>query len=239
MQSNIYVSLSGQLSLLKRLETVAQNIANVGTPGYRSERISFEEILTPSGDAETSFVSKGRSFISTQSGALEKTGNPLDVAVNGNAWLGILTPVGVAYTRDGRMTMSPTGELLSVKGFPVVDVGGSPLLINANGSPPAIGKDGTLVQDGVNLGRIGLFSIPADSNFRREENGSVIPDQPAEPALDFNSVSVAQGYIEKSNTDPVMEMTRLISIQRTFDAISNSIAETEEGLANAIRTLGG
>ena len=80
---------------------------------------------------------------------------------------------------------------------------------------------------------------PADSNLRRQHDGGVIPDQPAEPALDFNSVSVAQGFIEKSNTNPVMEMTRLISIQRTFDAISNSVAETEEGLANAIRTLGG
>lgn len=90
MQSNIYVAVSGQLSLLKRLETVAQNIANVGTPGYRTERVSFEEILSRSGDASTSFVSEGQTFISKQSGALEKTGNPLDVAVNGDAWLGLL-----------------------------------------------------------------------------------------------------------------------------------------------------
>ena len=239
MQSNIYVAVSGQLSLLRRLETVAQNIANLGTAGYRTERVSFEEILSRSGDATTSFVSEGRTFISKQSGALDKTGNPLDVAVNGEAWLGLLTPTGVAYTRDGRMTISPTGELLSAQGFPIVDVGGSPLQINANGSPPAIGKDGSLVQDGVNLGRIGLFTIPAGSNLRRQDIGGVIPDQPAEPALDFNSVSIAQGFIERSNTNPVMEMTRLISIQRTFDAISNSVAETEEGLANAIRTLGG
>lgn len=238
MQSNVYVSISGQLALLKRLETVAQNIANLGTTGYRAERVSFEEILSETADAATSFASEGRTYISTVSGALEKTGNPLDIAVNGNAWLGISTPAGLAYTRDGRINLSPTGELLSAKGFPFVDAGGSPLQINASGPGPSIGKDGSIVQGGISLGRVGLFTIPEGAGLRRFENGSVIPDQPAEAALDYNSVSIAQGFLEKSNTEPVMEMTRLISIQRTFDAISNGVAETEEGLANAIRTLG-
>lgn len=239
MQSNLYVSLSGQLSLLKRLETVANNVANLATPGYRAERISFQEVLSEGAKNDTSFVSRGRAYIATESGPLEKTGNPLDVAVNGNAWFGINTPGGVAYTRDGRMSMSATGELLSVQGFPFVDAGGSPLQLEANGPSPSIGRDGSIVQGGRTLGRIGLFSIPQDADLRRGENGSVFSNRPAEPALDFNAVSVAQGFIEKSNSNPVMEMTRLISIQRNFDAISNAIADTEEGLANAIRTLGG
>ncbi len=152
MQSNIYVSLSGQLALLKRLDSVAQNIANLGTPGYRAERISFAEVLSKTAEENTSFVTEGRTFISRKSGPLENTGNPLDIAVSGNAWLGISTPAGIAYTRDGRMTMSPTGELLSTGGFPVVDAGGSPIQIDANGPPPAIGKDGSILQGGTNLG---------------------------------------------------------------------------------------
>lgn len=238
MQSNLYVSLSGQLSLLKRLEAVAHNVANLSTPGFRAERISFEEVLSKSATDNTSFVSEGRSFLSTVSGPMEKTGNPLDLAVNGDAWFAINTPGGTAYTRDGRMSLSTTGELLSVQGFPFLDAGGSPLQINASGPPPTIGRDGTIVQGQQTLGRIGLFSIRPDATLRRSPNGSVIPSRPAEPALDFNSVSVAQGFIERSNSNPVMEMTRLISIQRTFDAISNVVSDTEEGLANAIRTLG-
>lgn len=238
MQSNIYVSLSGQLSLLKRLESVAQNVANLATPGYRAERISFDEVLATTGDRDTSFVSEGRTFLSTETGPLEKTGNPLDLAINGDAWLAIATPGGIAYTRDGRLNMSTTGDLLSVKGFPVLDVGGSPVQIDGNGPSPTIAKDGTIVQAGRTVGRIGLFTIDATGDLQRGENASVIPAKPAEPALDFNRVSLAQGYIEKSNAEPVMEMTRLIAIQRNFDAISAAVTATEDGLNNAIRTLG-
>ena len=93
MQSNIYVAVSGQLSLLKRLETVAQNIANVGTPGYRTERVSFEEILSRSGDASTSFVSEGQTFISKQSGALQD-GEPTRCRSQRRRLAGSLTPAG-------------------------------------------------------------------------------------------------------------------------------------------------
>lgn len=239
MQSNIYVSLSGQLALLKRLESVAHNVANLSTPGFRAERVSFEELMTRQTDQTTSFVSEGRTFLSTQSGALEKTGSPLDIAINGDAWVGLQTPEGVAYTRDGRFTMSPEGELLSVRGHRLVDVGGSPIQIDANGPPPSIGRDGTVSQAGRVVATIGLFRMPEGAALRRSDNSAVVPDRPAEPELDFNRSSIAQGFIEKSNTEPVHEMTRLIALQRNFEAMSNAVSDVEEGLANAIRTLGG
>lgn len=239
MQSNIYVSLSAQAALLKRLESVAQNIANVSTPGYRAERISFQELVSQETVRPTSFVAPGRTFLSTVSGALEKTGNPLDIAVNGDAWLGLATPAGMAYTRDGRFRMTPDGELQSVQGFRLVDIGGSPLQIDPNGPAPSIAKDGTLSQAGRTVGTIGLFSIPADATLKRFANGSVVPDRAAGPQLDFNAVAITQGFLERSNVEPVLEMTRLIAIQRRFDALTNAVADVESGLENAIRTLGG
>ena len=238
MQSNIYVSLSAQMALLKRLESVAHNVANLSTPGYRAERVSFEEMLTRQSSQSTSFVSEGRSFVATESGALEKTGNPLDIAVNGDAWLGLESPAGVIYTRDGRFTMSAEGELLSIKGFRLVDVGGNPIQIDANGPPPSIGRVGTVTQAGQVVATIGMFRMPEGTNLRRYENSAVVPDRPAEEELDFNRSSIAQGFIERSNTEPVHEMTRLITLQRTFEAISSAAGDVEEGLSNAIRTLG-
>lgn len=230
--------MSAQLALLKRMESVAQNVANVSTPGYRAERISFQEALSVQPDRPTSFVGSGQTFLSAQPGALEKTGNPYDIAVNGDAWIGVSTPQGIAYTRDGRFSLSPQGELVSVQGFALVDLGSSPIQIDTAGRAPSIGKDGSISRDGQTLAQIGLFQIPPDAQLRREANGSVIPDSPAQPQLDFNAASIAQGYIEKSNVEPVKEMTRLIAIQRNFDAISNAVSDVEEGLTSAIRTLG-
>jgi len=238
MQSNLYISLSAQLALLKRMEGVAQNVANVSTPGYRAERISFQEYLSRQPGPATSFVQSGQTYLSSRAGALEKTSNPYDIAVNGDGWLGISTPQGLAYTRDGRFNLSPQGELLSVQGFPLTDIGGSPIQIDASGRAPSIGKDGSISRDGQTIATIGLFRIPPEARLRRGENGSVVPDRPAEPQIDFNAASISQGYIEKSNVEPVKEMTHLITIQRNFDAISNAVNELEDGLSSAIRTLG-
>lgn len=238
MQSNLYISLSAQLALLKRMEGVAQNVANVSTPGYRAERISFQEYLSRQPGLTTSFVQSGQTYLSSQAGALEKTGNPYDIAVNGDAWLGISTPQGIAYTRDGRFSLSPQGELLSVQGFPLIDIGDSPIQIDTGGRVPSIGKDGSISRDGRTIATIGLFRIPPDAQLRRGENGSVVPDRPAEPQIDFNAASISQGYVERSNVEPVKEMTHLITIQRNFDAISNAVSEIEDGLSSAIRTLG-
>jgi len=238
MQSNLYISLSAQLALLKRMEGIAQNVANVSTPGYRAERISFQEYLSRQPGPATSFVQAGQTYLSSRAGALEKTGNPYDIAVNGDGWLGISTPQGIVYTRDGRFSLSPQGELLSVQGFPLIDIGGSPIQIDASGRTPSIGKDGSISRDGQTIATIGLFRIPPEAHLRRGENGSVVPDRPAEPQIDFNAASISQGYIEKSNVEPVKEMTHLITIQRNFDAIANAVSELEDGLSSAIRTLG-
>lgn len=238
MQSNIYVSLSGQIALLKRLETVAQNVANTASAGYRAERVSFAEILSPNTDKQVSYAGKGQSYISTESGPLEHTGNPLDIAVRGDAWLGISTPGGIAYSRDGRLRMTAEGNLETIGGYALVDVGGAPIQLNPDGGHPTISKEGAVSQGSTVVGTIGLFQIPNGAGLTRSRDGSVKPDQPARPQIDFSSAGVVQGFIERSNVDPVGEMTRLITIQRTFDSIANAVSDVENGLDEAIRSMG-
>ena len=121
MQSGLYVTLSGQVALEKRLKTVASNIANMNTIGYRGDGVRFEAQLAKAGDSTVAFAGNGADFISRQSGAVNKTGNPLDVAVQGDAWLAIKTPAGIVYTRDGRLTINETGEVTTLNGFSVLD----------------------------------------------------------------------------------------------------------------------
>jgi flagellar basal-body rod protein FlgF len=238
MQPSLYVSLSGQLSLMRRLETLSHNVANVTTGGFRAEEIKFDQLLSDKTDSPTAFVSAGSTYISRKAGEVTRSDNPLDVAVTGDAWLAFQDQGGTVYTRDGRMTMTPEGELRTLTGRPVLDVGGAPIQLNPNGGTPTIASDGTITQGGQQMGALGLFTIPAQANLTRHENSGVIPDMAAQPALDFTRVGILQGYSEQSNVNPVSEISRLIQIQRSFDSISNTMSAAEETLSSAVRTLG-
>jgi flagellar basal-body rod protein FlgF len=238
MQPSLYVSLSGQIALERRLETIAHNLANTSTAGFRAEEVKFSTIVSRVPPDPAAFATSNGTFISRRAGELVQTQNPLDVAVRGDAWLSIDVNGQQAYTRDGRMQMSPTGDLQTLNGHPILDVGGAPITVDPQGGPLQISADGTIVQNGRQLGALGLFRIPEEAKLTRVENSGVVPDQPAEPALDFSRVGVVQGFIERSNVNAVMEMTHLIAVQRSFEALTNSIATTEQTHLEGIRTLG-
>jgi flagellar basal-body rod protein FlgF len=238
MQSNLYVSLSAQMSLQKRLETIAHNVANASTAGFRAEEIKFDSVLSQTAPDPVAFASAGTSFISRKSGEYVKTDNALDVALEGEAWLGIQTPAGRVFTRDGRMRMTDAGELQTLNGHAVQDAGGAPIRLDPNAGPPQIARDGTITQNSRQVGALGLFAIDPKANLTRFENSGVLPDRPAAPVLDFSKAGIQQGFIERANVNPVHEITRLIMVQRAFEAVTASIKDAESSLTDAIRTLG-
>ena len=119
MQNGLYVALSAQVALQKRLETVAANVANMNTVGYRADGVTFSEQLAKAGDANLSYVSPGQDYVSKKSGALIPTGNPLDVAIQGEGWFAVNAGGSTIYTRDGRMKLSDTGALQNLNGAAV------------------------------------------------------------------------------------------------------------------------
>lgn len=237
MQSSLYVSLSSQMAFQRRLETIANNVANASTPGFRREEIKFEAMLNNSASESVAFASTGDTFIKRDPGQITRTGNPLDVAVQGDAWFALQTPSGVVYTRDGRMQMTAEGELQSVDGYPILDVGGAAIQVNPNAGPIKIANDGMITQNDMQFGAIGLFTIDQRAKLSRFENSGVVPDTPAVPALDFNRVGVVQGHIEGSNVNPMWEMSQLIMASRNYDAVSTSINQSEDSLREAIKAL--
>lgn len=237
MQSGLYVALSSQMSIQKRLETIANNVANAATPGFRREEIKFEAMLSNSSSESVAFASPGDSYIKRDPGQMIRTGNPLDVAVQGDAWFALQTPSGVVYTRDGRMQMTAEGELQSVAGYPILDAGGAAIQVNPNAGPIQISNDGMITQNELQLGAIGLFTIDPTAKLSRFENSGVIPDIPGAPTLDFNKVGVVQGHIEGSNVNPMWEMSQLIMTSRSYDAVSKSVDQSEDSLREAIKAL--
>jgi flagellar basal-body rod protein FlgF len=238
MQSGLYVTLSAQIALERRLTTIAANVANQSTPGYRAEEIDFTTLVSRAGDTPVAFPSQGDTYISRRPGVPTKTDAPLDVAIQGEAWLALQTPAGTVYTRDGRMRMLENGALQSIDGYPVLDAGNSPILLEPDGGPPSIARDGMISQNGRQIGAIGLFSLDEAAGLKRYANSGVISNKPATPVLDFTRNGVAQGYVEGANVNPVLEMAKLIAISRAFDNISSALAGSESSLKDAIKTLG-
>lgn len=238
MQNGLYVAVSAQVSLEKRLETIADNIANMNTVGFRATGVSFEAQLRKAGDASFHYVSSGEDYISRRLGGLVKTGNPLDFAVQGDGFFAIQTPDGIAYTRDGRARIDESGMLKTLNGDALLDAGGAPIMVETDGGDLIVSSDGMITQNDRQVGALGLFAIPADAKLTRTENSGVKTDKPAEAVLDFTRDGVVQGEVENANVDPVREMARLIQVTRAFDGVAAQLSQSESSLADAIKALG-
>lgn len=238
MQNGLYVALSSQIALENRLNTIADNVANANTVGFRATSVKFEDLVHGTGEKSMDFVTQGSTYLSEATGPLRQTENPYDFAIRGDAWFGISTPAGTIMTRDGRFTMLETGALVTVEGYPVLDAGGAAIVLDPREGAPTAGADGTLRQNGQLVGAIGLFEFDPGPNFTRYGNSGVVPDTPPQPLVDRSDVGVVQGFVEDSNVNPVKEMTRLIMVQRAFDNAAALIRESEASYSDAIKTLG-
>jgi flagellar basal-body rod protein FlgF len=238
MQNGLYVGVSAQVALERRLETIADNIANMNTVAYRATGVSFEAEMAKAGDAKLDYVSTGSDYLSLRSGGLVKTDNALDFAVQGDGWFGIQTPRGPAYTRDGRARIDESGTLRTLNGDAILDAGGAPILVDQTGGPLTVSADGMITQNGAQVGALGLFAIDPKATLKRTGNSGVLPDKPATAILEFTRDGVVQGAVESSNVDPVREMTRLIDVTRAFDGVAAEASQSEASLQEAIKTLG-
>ncbi|MCC0025479.1 MAG: flagellar basal-body rod protein FlgF [Zhengella sp.] len=239
MQVGTYVGLSSQIAIERRLDTLADNVANSGTVGFRATRIQFHEALQGTGQDATAFVTEGKTYIDERSGGLTQTGNPLDFAVRGNGWFAVQTDAGMVLTRDGRFSLNPEGVLVNIDGDPVLDPGGAAIQLNPAGGGITAGKDGFLYQNGQLVGSLGLYTFEPGGDVNRYGASGIIPATPPVPVVDRPDIGAVQGFIEESNVDPVREMTRLIMLQRTFDSVATMIKDADSSLNSAVQLLGG
>nr|WP_295469563.1 flagellar basal-body rod protein FlgF [Mesorhizobium sp.] len=238
MQDSLYVALSSQIALERRLNTIADNVANAGTVGFRATQIKFEDVLSGTGPEATAFVSTGGTYLSQAKGGFRATENPFDFAVRGDAWFALDTPAGQVMTRDGRFSMLQTGQIVSVEGYPVLDASGTALQLDPAAGAPVVSADGFIRQDGQQVGAFGLFSFEPGENFTRFANSGVLANGTQQPVVDRTDSGVLQGFVEDSNVNPVLEMTRLIMVQRAFESAGSAMKQTEQTFADAVKTLG-
>lgn len=239
MQSGLYVALSSQISLEKRLNTIADNLANMNTVGFRATQLKFDDVATQADGTKVDYVSTGEEYLSDANGGLMQTKNPLDFAAKGNTWFSIDTPSGNAITKDGRFTMLETGSLVTLEGYPVLDAGGGPIQLNPLEGPPTSSQDGILYQNNKPVATLGLFEANVGPNFTRVGNSAVIPTETPQAVVNRIDAGVVQGFVEESNVNPVLSMTQMMTISRTFDYVTQLMRDGEASIGDAIKTLGG
>lgn len=238
MDRLIYTAMTGAKHLLGRQAVVAQNLANAATNGYRAAQGAYRAVPVIGEGLETrAFVVDSTIGASFASGALQRTGRDLDVAVQGAGWIAVQTDQGEAYTRDGSLQVSANGVLQTRSGRNVLGEGG-PISIPPD-STIAIAGDGTVSamtppKTVTTVGRIKLVN-PDERQLVRGGDG--LFRTPAGTAEADPAVRLANGTVESSNVNVVEEMITMISLARQFDLQMQLLNNAEKNASQASRIL--
>lgn len=243
MTETSYIGLSLAATLQRQLDITANNIANANTAGYKGEHVLFESYLqkdVPIGQDAASFVNDSGSYIDTRAGALSQTGNPLDVALNGDGWFGYRTPEGQqAYGRDGSFTLDAQGNLLTTSGATVLNEGGAPIVLPTDGiGELSISEDGSISGIGTGpLDKIGVFQIPDIQSYSRIGSNMMTAPEGAAAPRPAEGTQVVQGALELSNVNPIREMTRLIDVQRAYERTNTLMGNADTLRSDTLRRI--
>lgn len=238
--SGIYILTSRMMGQVKSMNIVADNVANANTTGYKRQEMSFREIeggkkLHPAGRFTTDLPLR---YVFTN-GGLEKTDNPLDVALEGDGFFAIQGPNGgeIKYTRDGQFGLDAAGNLVTSRGERVLDSNNAPINI-PEGAQIVIAKDGSIgTREGL-LAQLGIFTFADNQQLVRAGGSVYINPQRvvATPATPEN-VTVKQGFMESSNVNPIEETVNMTEALRSYQSTLRSLNTLEDLENRAIREL--
>ena len=237
MDTTGYVALTRQSGLLKELQAVANNIANISTTGFRREGIVFaEEVQALNTEGGSVAMTSARvRFTDRSAGSLTQTSGMFDLAISGPGFFMLETPGGERLTRAGSFSVNGEGDLASMTGHRVLDSGGSPIFISPDAGRVGIAKDGTVSIAGRPTAQIGIFEVENPGALMRQDGVMFSSESEAVPA---ESSTILQGFIEGSNVDAVSEMAHLIEVQRAYELGQKLLDGEDERIRSSIRTLG-
>ena len=236
MENGYYTTLNRQIGLLRDAQTVAQNIANISTTGYRAERIEFSEFVNNLGPDEPSLSMADGAARATDltQGELRQTNGTFDLAIEGEGFFLVGTPDGDRLTRAGAFSLSSEGSLTSPDGALLLDAGGAPVFVPPNATAISVGPDGTVSADGEPVAQLGLWTANS-LRMTREDGVRFNPNGP--PEL-IDGGRILQGFVERSNVDAVTQMAKLIQTQRAYELGQSFLDREDERVSTAIRLIG-
>jgi flagellar basal-body rod protein FlgF/flagellar basal-body rod protein FlgG len=227
MDSGYYAAMTGLVARTQALDIAATNLANAQTPGYRAEQEYFRSVLlgpdaedSQLGQAVNNFGLLGGDRLILAQGALNQTGNPLDLAIQGEGFFMVQSPNGSRYTRDGGFHRSPAGLLVTAAGEPVLSAAGK--LIPVPPGEVSVGADGALSVAGGVVATGGGYSFPAGTQLTPEGANRYVAPEGAEPALARNA-AIHQGTIEAANQDTIQGTLDMTVIQRQAEMMQKAL----------------
>ena len=226
MDSGYYAACAGLAAQTQALELVANNLANLGTAGYRGQQATFQSLVAGGGTvpwnplnaAVNDFGVLGGSRVDLTPGSLAATGNPLDMGVAGPGFLVVQSAEGTVYTRNGGFHTTPTGQLMTAQGDAVLGEQGPITLPNG---AVAVSADGTISVDGAVAAKLRVAEFAPNTSLRAL--GNALYAAPAGSELPAASSSIRQGVLENSNVSPVEGAVQLIGIQRNAEMLQRAL----------------
>ncbi|OGQ88313.1 MAG: flagellar basal-body rod protein FlgF [Deltaproteobacteria bacterium RIFOXYD12_FULL_56_24] len=217
----------------QRLNQVTNNLANVDTPGFKKETVTFDEMLYQVSRSRQR-VGKGLNINTVhQQGVVQQTDAPLDLAISGEGFFRVQTPAGVRYTRAGNFQRNSEGLLITANGYPVLGESGP---ITITGNKIDVARDGRLSVDGVQSGR--LTVVTANPQALKKEGESLFRLEEGAVETAAQNFQLMQGHLEKSNVNTVTEMTEMIDLYRAYEGQQKMIRAVDDLDDLAVRRVG-
>jgi flagellar basal-body rod protein FlgF len=239
MQRGLYIAATGMLAEQVRQDQIANDLANASTAGYKADRSmqrSFDSLLlqfTGTGQFVGPLtLGAGIADIRTDlsQAPLRQTGQPLDVALNGDGFIAVATADGVRYTRNGQLSVDSAGRLLTGGGLTVLGTDGRPIVVGATDDIQIAG-DGSVTAGNRRVGTIAVVGLDGAT---KAGEGLFVGTPIAKPA----DTTLEQGFVEGSGVDPTRSMVDMIVSLRAFEASQRVIHAIDETLGKAVNQVG-
>jgi flagellar basal-body rod protein FlgF len=235
MENTSYVGLSYQLALQQKMDSIANNVANVDTTGYKSGHVTFQEhISRPSNAPPVSQVMDYGNYRNFSSGTLQQTGSPYDVALEGNGFLAVDDGTGNKYTRNGNFHKNSAGELVTSAGHIVLDAGDKPIIVPNDARDLTIDNKGVVSTDQGQIGQLKIVRFDDPQKLRPVGNSLFETEQSGTP--DDQTV-VIQGALEGSNVNAITEMTGMIEVMRKYQSVARLLQNDHDMQRSMIQQL--
>jgi len=235
MNAAMYKALSGAIVQMRRLEFVSQDLANVNTAGYKGDRLVFREILT--GPSPREQRGGGQVAVTEQRADLSRgdfhyTGNPFDLAIQGDGFFAVQTTRGVRYTRQGTFSLSANNTVVTPAGEPLLGERGA---IRLDGRKMEVTPEGTVLSDGNEVDKLKVVQFADPRHLAREGYTFFrVPDDEVQAA---SHSQVLQGNVEQANVNPIEAMVTLIDVQRQFEAYERAMRTMDSATEKVVNEV--
>lgn len=240
MENSIYIALSRQAGVQREMDVIANNVANANTDGFKREQVMFREFVEKPRYREAySFTDDVGNARDMTVGPVKSTTRPLDMSLgNEEAFFVVQTPAGERYTRHGSFVVNANGQLSTAEGYLVLGTNNNPIDIPETSGIITISGDGAINSDFLGpLANLQTVRFDDSAKLRRGANNLYIPQAEQAP-IAINDPKITQGTLEGSNVSPILEITRMISIARDYEAISKFSDKEDERIGRMLGTVG-